>query len=152
MELDFGSTYTRRRGSFFRWTSASVTTVSRSVALFPCDGIVPLPKPPDGCKIISGFISNVDYKTQQFSNQYGSRTYHYFWARVDTPSGQVEVTYRSLPDANVNLGDDVGFWGGWRQGMLKANRAFNFTTNAVTLAPWYQWFQDLWYRFRGLFP
>jgi len=38
--------------SFFRWTSASVTTVSQSVTLFPSDEVVPLPKPPDGCEII----------------------------------------------------------------------------------------------------
>jgi uncharacterized protein YegL len=38
--------------SFFRWTSASVTTVSTSVALFPSDKVISLPKPPDGCKII----------------------------------------------------------------------------------------------------
>ena len=37
---------------FFRWTSASVTTVSRSMALFPSDTVVPLPSPPKGCKII----------------------------------------------------------------------------------------------------
>ena len=38
--------------SFFHWTSASVDTVSRSVALFPVDDMVQLPKPPDGVKVI----------------------------------------------------------------------------------------------------
>jgi uncharacterized protein YegL len=38
--------------AFFRWTSASLTTVSHSVAIFPNDVAIPLPAPPNGCKII----------------------------------------------------------------------------------------------------
>jgi len=38
--------------SFFRWTNASVTTVSQSIALLSDYKTTPLPKPPDGSEII----------------------------------------------------------------------------------------------------
>ncbi len=92
---------------------------------------------------VRGQIINLDYKTHQVSNQYGSATYHYYWTRVDTPSGQVEVKYTGLPRANISLGDDVGFWGTWENGVLRTNRAFNYSTKAIALAPWYQWLKDM---------
>lgn len=38
--------------SFFHWTNASVTTVSRSISLFSDNKTIPLPTPPDGSEIV----------------------------------------------------------------------------------------------------
>lgn len=38
--------------SFFHWTNASVSTVSRSVNLFPDNKVISLPQPPNGSEII----------------------------------------------------------------------------------------------------
>jgi hypothetical protein len=84
---------------------------------------------------VHGIVAHVDYKTSQSGGSSGVSTYHTFWVRINTPSGPSEAVMSQLPNASVNLGDEVGLWGGWEKGVLKVTHAFNYTTKAVIVEP-----------------
>ena len=91
---------------------------------------------------VRGIVRDVDYKSSTHStSNSGSSTSHRFWIRVEeSPGMQTVVNLNSLPISNVTIGDDVGFWGKWKNGVLFVDRSFNYTTKAIIRSGWLDMF------------
>lgn len=98
---------------------------------------------------LRGIVREVDYKTSTHSNaESGTTTDHSYWIRVEESSGVVAQVYmNSLPEATVSIGDNVSFWGQWRNGILYVQydgHGFNHSTNAIIHAGFnMDWWEDL---------